>query len=115
MDNSVISQRIQDMFVFLAITSTKFLQLSRSTVKPEYFSSQVTEDIIALCYIYFDQFKEAPGNHFHDELVRLLDIKDLREKERYYNYLTKIQEMTPPNQDYVIRSCLLYTSDAADE
>jgi len=58
MDNSVISQRIQDSFVYLAITNTKFLQLARGVVKPQYFSSQITEDVISICYSYFDQLEK---------------------------------------------------------
>ncbi|MHA1592414.1 MAG: DnaB-like helicase C-terminal domain-containing protein [Candidatus Heimdallarchaeaceae archaeon] len=103
MSNSVISQRIQDSFVFLIITDTKFLQLARKSVKPEYFSSQITEDIVRICYSYFDQFKEAAHNHLHDEMVRFLKKKDFDEKNRYYTYLKKIQEMDSPNQAYVVK------------
>ena len=103
MNNSVISQRIQDSFVFLAITDTRFLQLARQTVKPEYFSSQVTEDIVRACYSYYDQFKEAARNHLYDEMFRFLKKKDVDEKERYHDYLVRIQEMEPPNQAYVVK------------
>jgi len=99
----VISQRVQDSFVLLAITDTRFLELSRKTIKPEYFSSQVTEDVVKICYSYFDQFHEAPNNHFHDEVVRFLYNKDERETDRYLTYLEKLQKLPKPNQDYVIR------------
>ena len=103
MDNSVISQRIQDSFVYLAITDTKFLQIARQVVKPSYFSSQVTEDVVQHCYSYFDQFDEAPSNHLYDELFRFLAKKDAEEKDRYHTYLERVQAMDSPNVAYVIK------------
>jgi replicative DNA helicase len=100
--DSVVSQGVQDAFVFLAITDTKFLSIARRAVKPRHFSSQVTEDIIEICYSYFDQFNVAPEDHFHDELVRFLFSKTNEDKNLYVEYLTKIQEMTPPNRAYII-------------
>ncbi len=99
--SSLITQRIQDDFVFLAITDAKFLSIVRNSVKPRHFSSRVTEDIINLCYSYYDQFKTAPGDHFHDEVVRFLDGKDNDKSSPYIEYLKRLQEMDPPNKDYV--------------
>jgi len=100
--NSAISQSIQDAFVYLSITDSKFLQMARRSVKPQHFSSQVTEDLVDICYSYFDQFKEAPDKHFHDELVRSLQGKDEDSKRLYVDYLTRLQGIEQPNQAYVI-------------
>ena len=86
----VLSQRVQDGFVLLAITDTKFLGICRKSVKPQFFSSQVTEDMIAICYAYYDQFQVAPDNHFHDELERFLRKKDEDEKDLYSEQLSTI-------------------------
>jgi len=76
MNEKVISQHIQDCFVFLSIMDADFLRMARIAIKPSWFSSQVTEDIIRLCYDYYDQFQQAPENHLHDELVRFLHKAD---------------------------------------
>ncbi len=99
----VISQRVQDSFVLLAITSTKFLKATRKTVKPSYFSSTVTEDLITWCYSYFDQFESAPGNHFHDELERHLSNKKEEQKELYISYLVRLQEQAPADPKYILK------------
>lgn len=101
MDN-YITQRIQDDFVFLSITDAKFLSLVRNSVKPRHFSSKITEDIINVCYSYYDQFKTSPGDHFRDEIVRFLDGKDNDKRSPYIEYLERLQKMDPPNKDYVI-------------
>jgi len=100
---SVVSQHIQDSFVFLTITKTKFLTLVRQSVKPEYFSSPVTEAIIHVCYSFYDQFKKAPKDHLFDELQYRIENKSDDEKELYYKYLDRISNMELPNEDYVIR------------
>lgn len=102
MQETVVSQRIQDAFVLLAIQDTTFLRASRFTIKPTYFGSQVTEDLIKLAYDYFDQFGEAPGNHFRDEAVRMLQSKPADKAELYLQYLDRLQTMDRPNTAYII-------------
>lgn len=100
--DDVLSQRIQDSFLYLCITSTDFLKMSHSAIKPEYFSSVVTKELIQLCYSYYQQFKDAPGQHFHDELMSFLETKDEDKKHHFLTYVERINEMDPPNLSYVI-------------
>ena len=100
----VVSGHVQDCFVFLAITDVTFLRMARTAIKSSYFSSRVTEDVINLCYSYFDQFQEAPKDHFYDELVRFINKFDDDKKQLYLKYVTRIQQMDPPNQKYIISS-----------
>ena len=102
--HKVVSQHIQDCFLYLSVTDTDFLRMARTTIKPNYFSSQVTEDIVGLCYAYFDQFGVAPENHLYDELVRSLHKADEDKKGNYYKYLERINQMEAPNKEYVISS-----------
>lgn len=101
---NVVSQHLQDCFVFLAITDDGFLKLARMIIKPSYFSSQVTEDIVRLCYAYFDQFQVAPQNHLDDEMLRFLGNKDSDKVRLYNTYLKRVCDMSPPNKKYVV-SC----------
>lgn len=103
-NHKVVSQHLQDCFVFLSIMDSNFLRMARTAIKPRYFSSQVTEDVISLCYSYYDQFKVAPENHLHDELVRFLGKADEEKKRNYYTYVERISEMEVPNKAYVISS-----------
>jgi replicative DNA helicase len=102
MKQDVLSQNIQDSFLYLAISNTKFLKSARNSIRPEYFSSEITENLIKICYSYFDQFNVAPDDHFHDEVVRFLANRDDKEKDRYVQYLERIQVIDSPNIDYII-------------
>jgi len=102
MKDSVISQRVQDEFVFLCITDSEFLKICRNSVPTKYFSSQVTEDFIRICYSYYDQFGEAPKDHFHDELARFLNDASEDKKYLYSTYAGKISGMECPNKKYVL-------------
>jgi len=102
--HKVISQHIQDCFTYLAITDVTFLRMARTAIKSSYFSSRVTEDIINLCYSFYDLCQEAPKDHLHDELVRFTNKFDEDKKQLYHKYVTRIQQMDPPNQKYVISS-----------
>jgi hypothetical protein len=101
---NIISQRIQDYLVLLSITDEKYLAMAYKTVKASYFSSTITEDITRLCYTYYQQFRQAPNNHFHDEIVRFLKDKEENEKKRYIEYLEKINILPPPNKDYILKT-----------
>lgn len=102
MNNDTVSQHLQDCFVLLAITDNHFLSIARKSVKPSYFSTIVTEDIIQICYRYHDQFKTAPNDHFHDELVRFLEGKAYNERKRYVDYLDEIVKLNLPSKEYII-------------
>lgn len=102
--HKVVSQHVQDAFVLLAITDVTFLRMARTAIKSSYFSSRVTEDIVNLCYGFYDQFREAPGNHLHDELVRFTNKFDDDKTQLYLTYVERIRQMDPPNQKYIISS-----------
>ncbi len=102
MPEAQIAQRIQDAFVLLAVGDTKFLQAARASIQPHYFGSDVTSNIIQLCYNYFDQFQEAPQHHFKDELAHFLIDKSEDKVDLYLSYLERIKKLEPPNTAYVI-------------
>jgi replicative DNA helicase len=97
-----LSQHIQDCFIQLIITDTKFITIARPLIKPEYFSSSITEKIVRLCYAFYDQFKEAPKNHLHDEVQRFIERKPVEEKKLFASYLTTISTLSVTNKDYVL-------------
>ncbi len=97
-----LSQHIQDCFIHLLITDTKFLNLSRGIIKPEYFSSSIAEQVVKLCYSFYDQFKEAPKNHLHDEVHRYIQKKSPEEKRLFAEYLKGVSTLSVTNKDYVL-------------
>jgi archaellum biogenesis ATPase FlaH len=55
-----------------------------------------------LCYAYFDQFGEAPGIHFRDEVTRFLKDRSPADADLFMTYLERLQEIDLPNQAYII-------------
>ena len=102
MKDSAVDQRIQDSFVLLAISDTKFLQAARKSIQSSYFGSQITQDIVSICYTFFDQFGIAPENHFRDEVIKFLAGKSKEDSELYMIYLERLKELDLPNPAYVI-------------
>ena len=102
MKDSVISQRMVDAFVYLAITDTEFIKTVKGVVKVSHFKTSTVRDVIKSCYDFFDVTGSAPKNHLHDELVNSLTGKTKEEKDFILHYLTKIQEMDAPNKRYVL-------------
>lgn len=97
-----LSQHIQDCFVHLIITDTKFLNLARGFIKPVYFSSSIAEQIVKLCYTFYDQFKEAPKNHLHDEVQRYIQKKSPEERRLFAEYLKGVSTLSVTNKDYIL-------------
>ena len=104
MSESIVSQGIQDSFVLLSIQDTKFLQAARPVIKPSYFASDITANLVQLCYNFFDQFKSAPGAHFKDEVLHFLQGKDPEKQNLYLAYFDKVQQIEKPNVPYIIAS-----------
>ncbi len=104
MVENVVSQGVQDAFVLLAIQDTKFLQAARPVIKTTYFSSEVTANLVQICYNFWDQFHQAPGPNFKDEVLRFLQDKDADKQALYLAYFEKVQQVEKPNVPYVISS-----------
>ena len=102
MSSKVVSQHLQDSFLYLCITSDEFLGLVRPDLIPSFFSSAVCANCVRIVYDFWDTFHQAPKDHFHDELIKRLN--DIPEKDRllYAEYLKKIQGLNPPTFKYVI-------------
>ena len=98
----ITNQHLQDSFLYLAITDTEFCNLVSGQVLPKFFSSSITEDCVELCLNYFARYKQAPKDHFHDEIVHHIQDYSDEEKEAYANYIIYIQKMSP-NKPYVLR------------
>lgn len=102
-EDKVVSQHLQDCFVYLAITSNEFQKLTRQVLLPGFFTSTICENLVQICYEYFDEFGKAPGDHFHDELVKRLPQVKESERSFYVEYLKRLQGIGKPDLDYVIK------------
>lgn len=102
-EDHLVSQHLQDCFVYLAITSDDFLSLVRPILIPGFFTSTVSQNCVQLCYDYYDQFRKAPKDHFHDELVRHLPLIRDEDRTYYAEYLKRVAQIHPPDVEYIIR------------
>ena len=102
-DNAdTLNVHLQDCVVWMSITSTDFLKLSRSVLNPKLFSSEVVSHCVELCFNYWDRFHEPPGDHFHDELVATTKGMEDREKAMFAEYAQKLATMRRPSLPYIL-------------
>ena len=97
-----LPQHIQDCFVYLVIYDLDFIKAARHQVNPTHFDSDVVQDIVRLCYKYYDNFKEPINENLFLDLKNFISNINRREKELYYKYIEKINKITPPNVGYII-------------
>ena len=100
---SAISQHLQDGIARLCITSTEFLGIVRHQLHTELLTSSLSALVVDLCFAYHDQFHCAPGDHFHDEAVRVAVSMPRREAQQLAVYAERLAAMKAPNMGYVVR------------
>ena len=103
MTTPTLSQNIQDHIIALSINDDVFIKLIRFSVKPEFFSSSITEKIIRICFNYYDQFKKAPNQHFLEELKRQIKKEDKQDQKIYLDYVEDLKKLDRPNHEYIIK------------
>lgn len=98
-----LNQHLQDCAIRLAITDGQFLRLVVGRIEPKHFTSTITDAFARICFDYFLQFGEAPGDHFQDELAHYLEDRPEEEIEQCARYADKLEKMDTPNRDFVLR------------
>lgn len=100
--NKVIGAHLQDCIVRLAIQSDEFLRIVRPVLPPKLFTSQIPANLFQLCVSYWDTFRKAPGDHFHDEFVRFISQRPESDKKYYIDYVDRIRGFSNPDLSYVL-------------
>jgi len=100
--DDVVSQHIQDCFLYYCIMDIEVLRACRTGIKSKYFESPMTRDYIELCYRYYDNFQEAPHDHMYDEVHRFVQNFDEKKYNRYFRYFERIRDLDPPNKKYTL-------------
>ena len=98
-----LNQHLQDGLLRLAITDDGFIKLVAGRVDPKFLTSRITSTVARLCFDYFEQFGEAPKDHFYDELVREIQDRPEDERQEYAQYVRKLLDMGAPNREYILR------------
>lgn len=101
---SDLTQHLQDCIIQVAIEDTDFLRQIRPTLESEHFTARVTMEIMRIVYGYYDLYKEAPKEHFLEEMYSFLDKRKAKEEEKtkYELYLSKVYEIQNPNKEYLL-------------
>lgn len=81
------------------------LKIIRYAVRPELLPSALPAKLLGIVYDYFDSYKAAPGEHFHDEIVRWLASSGRGDEYRVQasEYLKRLEGLRP-NPEYVLSS-----------
>ena len=103
MSKNEITQHVQNCFVQLSIIDDDFLSYARKAIPAEYFGSKIAEDIIKICYTFYDMFKVSPKDHIDGEIDRLIKNADESTKTLYKEYQYEIAMLRNVNKDYVFK------------
>ncbi len=97
-----ISENLQDSLIYLAITDSEFAKKIGGQVPVEFFSSSVSQTAYKISTEYTRKFGKAPGDHFHDELIKQTVGMNDEEKELLARYLLYLEKMRKPLKEYVL-------------
>lgn len=99
-----ISEHLQDSLIFLSITNDNFIKLVTGQIPEEFFSSKHIYETYKIICKYYKKFKKAPGNHFHDEIVKFSEKIDKEVLEVISRYLLHLNTIfiIPPDTEYVL-------------
>jgi len=94
---------LQDCILRLAIESDEFLKLVLPPVMtPKLLGTRIAANIFRVCIDYYKEYRKAPGNNFHTEVVEFILSQKKEEHESYINYIQKIRKLPSPDIDYVV-------------
>ena len=102
MKSNHLNIHLQDCIIHLAITSSEFLRLIRPALKPNLIGNRYSELALSSCYDYWDRFRDAPKDHFHDEFVARTSSLPESERNMMVEYILKIRAMSKPDIEYVL-------------
>jgi len=97
-----ITEHLQDSLIYLSITDSEFARIIGGQVPPEFFPSEVARDVYNISVQYIKKYNKAPGDHFHDELMKLAAWMSDDRREIVARYLTYLKNMREPSRDYVL-------------
>jgi replicative DNA helicase len=83
------------------ITSGEFISKVRGTITLDMFKGRDKRWIAELCLDYFDEYKEAPGDHFYDLFEEYADDLDQKTHDRVLKLIEKLQDLGNSNWKYV--------------
>ena len=98
-DNLNIS--LQKSIIKLLILEDDFISMVSGDLKTEYFSSIISRKIVKICLDYYESYKEAPKQHFNDELYDTISDLDEEDKEDYITFIESLERLNP-NITYVL-------------
>jgi len=97
-----ISEHLQDSLIYLTITDTEFAKIIGGQVPVEFFSSQIAQKVYEISKQYIRKFGKAPGDHFHDEILKKITKVDGGTRETIARYLLHLENMRKPTKEYVL-------------
>jgi len=98
-----LNQGLQDRILRLMATDSDFLAMVAGRLGPEFFLTNMTARLAQVCLDYHAQFRAAPGDHFADEALRAFAARPEGERADCLTYLQRLQDLPPPNREYVLR------------
>ncbi len=105
---------LQRAILKLLILEDNFISMVSGDLKIEYFSSLISRKIARICLDYFAVFKEAPKQHFNDELISSLSELSEEDKQDYVDFIKTLEKLNP-NTDYVLSRISTFVQQRAFE
>ena len=102
MPTEMLTQHVQDCLLKLMVTDDKFISMVVGIIEPDMFGSWVM-GMTAECAIqYYKAHKEAPKNHFHDEITRRVSDRSDTDRQLADKYVQRLHDLHQPNADYIL-------------
>jgi len=99
-----ISEHLQDSLIYLSITNDDFVKLIVGQIPMEFFTVKHIYEVYKIVCNYYNKFKKAPGNHFHDEFIKYTETIDAELSNIISRYLEYLNERftIEPDKEYIL-------------
>jgi len=97
-----LNQHLQDSILRLAITDTEFIKQIHGQLEPKHLTSRLADNLLGICYGFYEVSEKAPKDHFQDELFRFCASLPEDDVDEHVLYAQRLGEIHQPNRAYVI-------------
>jgi putative DNA primase/helicase len=101
-NNFIVSEKLQNDIVWLCVTDSEFLELTKGKLDTDWLPSAPAQDVVRICSEYFSQHGKAPNSLLLDELDDFLQDRPMDVENNYRDYLSEVFDKRKPLRSNVL-------------